>query len=100
MLFQGIWNAKNESAIRIAIDGSITGLQDYKEMRPMLDYWDAGLNVDMVEMVKWDGQIDMLGFLFQGDTLSLYKLRCVTMDDEICVERKLGELVYQWVKEP
>jgi len=100
LLFQGIWKTQNGAAIRVGVDGSITGMQEYKEMRPMLDYWDAGLNVDMVEMVQWDGQIDMLGFLFQGDTLSLFKLRCVTMEDEMCVERKLGELLHQWVKEP
>lgn len=100
LLFQGIWKSQDGAAIRIGLDGSITGMQDYKEMRPLLDYWDAGLNLDMVEMIRWDGKEELLGFLFQGDTLSLYRIRCVTTEDEMCVERKLGELLYQWVREP
>ncbi len=96
ILFKGKYTTKEGSPVEFKNNGEISGLENYKYYSPVLDYFDAGLQIDQVGLGMTKEKLDYFGFKFSNDGLTLYKIKCVTYDDaeKRCVEVDFGEKVY------
>lgn len=100
VLFEGKYVTNTGQTVVFKNNGEIMGLEKYKYFVPVLDYFDAGLQVDQVGLGETRGNMDYFGFKYKGDMLELYKLKCKTYDDtgNRCVDVGFGERLYQLKK--
>jgi len=105
ILFRGKYKNSQGSSVEFTGDGKIIGMDDFQFYKPMIDYIDAGMNVDQVYLgIKPEISfelIDRYGFRFSEDTLDLFKLNCVQFDSSSndCGEVEFGERIERLVKE-
>lgn len=101
ILFKGIYTNALRITIEFKNDGQITGLDNFKIYEPVIDYIDAGMQVDQIAIGRNKEELEHFGFKFNNDTLELFKLNCITFDsiNERCVEVEFGQLTYKlWKK--
>lgn len=102
ILFKGIYTDTLETTIEFKNNGTLSGLENFKIYEPIIDYWDAGMQVDQIGLGKNNNELEYFGFKFNSDTLELFKLNCLTFDssNKMCVEVELGQMAHKlWKKE-
>lgn len=100
ILFRGKYTNGHADTIEFKNDGTLIGLGQYVSYAPYIDYYDAGLNIDLVDLTNAERPepfgLESFGFKFNHDTLSLYKVKCITADETgKCVVIDFGELAYR-----
>lgn len=97
ILFKGTYSTKNGERVEFKSNGEVNGLGKYKYYQPLIDYFDAGLQVDQVGLGATADKLEYFGFKFKKDKLELYKLKCDAYDDidKRCVEVSFGERLYE-----
>lgn len=100
ILFKGTYSTKKAERVEFKSNGEVTGLGKYKYYEPVIDYFDAGLQVDQVGLGETADKLEYFGFKFKKDKLELYKLKCDAYDDieKRCVEVSFGEKLYDLQK--
>lgn len=100
ILFKGMYNTKKGERVEFKPNGEVSGLGKYKYYEPVIDYFDAGLQVDQVGLGETADKLEYFGFKFKKDKLELYKLKCDAYDDidKRCVDVSLGEKIYELQK--
>lgn len=100
ILFKGNYISDKGVKVEFTNDGKIKGLSDFKFYYPLIDYFDAGLQVDQVELGINEKDIVRYGFKFNNDTLKIYDLFCVTNDPttNTCLDVKFGKLKFELIK--
>lgn len=97
ILFKGIYTTKNGERVEFKSNGEVSGLGKYAYYEPVIDYFDAGLQVDQVGLGETADKLEYFGFKFKKNKLELYKLKCDAYDDidKRCVEVSFGEKLYE-----
>lgn len=97
ILFKGQYVTSEGKIVNIKNNGQVTGLDNYRYYYPIIDYYDAGLQIDQIGFGITNKDFDYYGFKFNNETLELYKLKCITYDsiEKECVEVDYGELAYK-----
>lgn len=101
ILFKGHFTNADGKNIEFKSNGQLTGLGNFHLYEPVIDYFDAGLQVDQVGLGNSKKDLAMYGFKFHRDTLALYKLNCLAFDstENRCVDVGFGQLAYKlWRK--
>jgi hypothetical protein len=101
ILFKGTYTNALGTAIEFKNNGQIIGLDNFKIYEPIIDYIDAGMQVDQIGFGQSKDELEYFGFMFNKDTLELFKLNCLTFDstDNRCVEVELGQQTHKlWKK--
>jgi hypothetical protein len=101
ILFKGTYSNSTGTTIEFKNTGQVIGLDNFKIYEPVIDYIDAGMQVDQIGLGQNKNELEYFGFKFNKDTLELYKLNCLTYDsaDNRCVEVELGQLKHKlWKK--
>jgi hypothetical protein len=96
VLFDGMYQLPNGQRVTFDTDGRVRGLAGFQAYRPLLDYFDAGLQVDQVALGNSPDEMKAYGFDFRKDKLTIYALKCKTFDKASgqCVDVALGEALY------
>lgn len=98
ILFQGQYISTDNKTIEFTKNGQVKGLGNYEFYSPIIDYIDAGMQVDQIGLGTSENDLEYFGFKFKQDTLELYKLKCLTVDstdNNRCVEVDFGQLLYK-----
>lgn len=92
ILFKGAYQSKEGDHVEFKNNGEVTGLGKYKYYEPVIDYFDAGLQIDQVALGENRDQMTHFGFKFKRDRLELYTLKCKEYDevDKRCVDVDFG----------
>lgn len=100
ILFKGTYTSKKGEKVEFKSNGEVSGLGKYKYYKPLIDYFDAGLQVDQVGLGETAAKVEYFGFKFKKDKLELYKLKCDEYDDidKRCVDVSFGEKLYELQK--
>ena len=100
ILFAGEYTDKKGGKVEFKTNGEVTGIAGYQFYQPLLDYFDAGLQVDQVGLGKTQDKMEYFGFKFQKDKLDLYKLKCKEADpvDNRCLDVAFGAKAYELKK--
>lgn len=100
ILFAGQYTDKKGGPVEFRPNGEVTGLGKYKYYLPVLDYFDAGLDVDQVGLGENPDKFEYFGFKFKKDKLDIYSLKCKEVDpvDNRCVVVDFGQKVYEMEK--
>lgn len=100
ILFKGKYKSKTGEQVEFKSNGEVTGLGKYKYYKPLIDYFDAGLQVDQVGLGETSDKMENFGFKFKKDRLELYVLKCKTYDntEKRCVEVDFGDKTYELAK--
>jgi hypothetical protein len=86
---------KNQKVI-FKNDGTIEGLDSLKFYKPMIDYIDAGLQVNQVKLGKSMDSLFAYGFNFTSDHFEIFRLNCLNYDSayKSCQDVEFGERIY------
>lgn len=100
LLFKGTYTSKKTGDVAFKANGEVTGLGKYKYYKPVIDYFDAGLQVDQIGFGETEDQWEYFGFKMIGDKLELYTLKCKAYDStgKDCVFVGYGDEVYSLKK--
>lgn len=100
ILFKGVYTSANGQRVEFKNNGEVSGLAKYKYYLPVIDYFDAGLQIDQVGLGETRDVLEYYGFKFKKNKLELYKIKCVTYDetDKRCVEVAFGQKAYELEK--
>ncbi|MES2379943.1 MAG: hypothetical protein V4538_02805 [Bacteroidota bacterium] len=101
LLFKGKYTTAGGKTVEFKANGQLLGLDNFTYYEPIIDYFDAGMQVDQIGLGNSPEKLTGYGFTFNRDTLSLYKLNCLTFDSTMndCVEVGYGQLAYKlWKK--
>ncbi len=96
LLFAGTYTLENGAKVEFKANGEVVGLGAYKYYDPLIDYFDAGLQVDQVGLGDTREHMEYFAFDFQKDRLELFNLKCKTYDEaeQRCVEVDFGKRIY------
>lgn len=96
ILFKGTYTTNQGKKVEFTHQGEVKGLDGFRYYVPVIDYFDAGLQVDQVGLGPAQDALTYFGFKFEGDRLALYQLKCVTFnkDENRCVEVDFGEKIH------
>ncbi len=96
ILFKGNYELKKGEKVEFKNNGEVTGLGKYKYYAPLIDYFDAGLDIDQVGLGETRDKLTNFGFKFRKNGLDLFELKCKTFDDKEkrCVEVDFGKKVF------
>jgi hypothetical protein len=105
LLFKGTYLTSNGEKVKFKNNGQLFGLSGFHYYKPINDYFDEGMQVDQVILVKskkdieWK-DLEYYGFKYTNDTLKLYKLNCNQFDSvsQNCAVVEYGKLEYQLKK--
>lgn len=101
LLFKGQYSNAAGKTIEFKANGQVLGLDPFSYYEPVIDYYDAGMQVDQVGLGHSEKDLEWYGFKFNTDTLELYKLKCLEFDSagNNCVEVEFGALAQKmWRK--
>lgn len=100
ILFEGKYVGFDGKSIEFKPNGQVIGLDDFTYYEPIIDYFDAGMQVDQVGLGNSENDLDLFGFKFNNDTLEIYTLNCLSFEgtDNKCVEVDYGELKYKLLR--
>lgn len=101
ILFKGIYTSRKGQKVEFKNNGEITGLEPYKHYVPLIDYFDAGLQIDQIGLGESPDKLEYFGFKFKEDELDLYKIKCLAYEEseKRCVDVDFGEKIFQLKKE-
>ena len=100
ILFKGTYELKKGEKVEFKKNGEVTGLGKYKYYAPLIDYFDAGLDIDQVGLGETRDKLTNFGFKFRKNGLDLFELKCKTFDDKEkrCVEVDYGRKAFDLSK--
>lgn len=106
LIFKGKYLTPKNKIVKFGGDGTITGFGHYKYYYVQLDYYDVGLDIDM--MILGEDVADTkvapynyskwLGFKFDNEYLKLYKIKCEEYVDSECYRVGYGEVAYTLIR--
>ena len=79
-----------DTEVELTPDGRILGIDSLNRLSVVLDYQDAGMQVDLIDLGLND-QMKTYGFTFKGNELIVYHLNCLQKEDNRCMEVAIGE---------
>lgn len=100
LIFAGEYiNTKNGRRIKFNGNGIVSGLENFMNYRVRDDYYDQGLDVDLIDFTT-TGNSQQLTWDFSQDTLFLYKIKCAKYDsvNNSCDEIAKGAIKYKLLK--
>jgi len=97
LLFKGHYSSDKGANIEFTGNGKVKGLDNYKSYGVVSDYIDEGSDVDQVFLWNDDKHRDEFGFKFVGDSLFIYKIKCLEYDSvaKMCAKVDFGQLTYK-----
>ncbi len=97
ILFKGTYKTPDGKHVEFKNNGQVTGLSTFHHYVPLIDYFDAGLQVDQVALIATGDQREYFGFKFKKNVLELYALKCKTYDEseKRCIDVDYGPLQYK-----
>ena len=100
ILFTGKYTNKKGEPVEFKPNGEVSGLGKYHYYLPVIDYFDAGLQVDQVGLGITREKMDYFSFKFHKDQFDIYTLKCKEVDpvDKRCVDVTFGTKVYELQK--
>ena len=100
ILFAGKYTNKKGEPVEFKPNGEVTGLGKYNFYLPVIDYFDAGLQVDQIGLGVTRDKMDYFSFKFQKEKFDIYTLKCKEVDpvDKRCVDVTFGIKVYELKK--
>lgn len=92
ILFKGKYKDASDALVEFKANGEMSGIGKYKYYLPVIDYFDAGLQIDQVAMGEKPGEWEYFGFKFKKEKLDIYQLKCKTYDqqEKRCVDVTFG----------
>lgn len=98
--FAGKYKDENGNSIELDEKGYVRGFKNYLSYRIQLDYFDEGLQEDMIIWKAASARPDTMTFEIKNNVLLLYELKCKTRDKQtgICVEVKAGKKLHSLTK--
>ncbi len=97
ILFRGVYTMEDGQKVEFKNNGEIQGWDRYTRYTPVIDYFDAGLQIDQLGLGNSNEKLDYFGFKFKNNTLILYDIKCKTFDrqENRCVEVDFGKEAYE-----
>lgn len=95
ILFKGVYLSEEDTEIRFNKNGEVTGLGEYKYYEPIIDYNDAGRDVDQIKLGKKKDTMEAFAFKFKKKKLQIFTLNCLSNDDSgNCAEVGFGDQLF------
>jgi len=101
ILFKGLYQPKKGAQVEFKSNGEVSGLGKYKYYNPVMDYFDAGLQIDQVGLGETRDKMTYFGFKFKKHGLELFELKCKAYDETDkarCVDVDFGKKIYDLEK--
>ncbi|MCU0417389.1 MAG: hypothetical protein MUE33_09410 [Cytophagaceae bacterium] len=92
-LFSGIYKLNNKQ-IEFKTNGDIIGLDGISKYYPYFDYYDAGMNLDLIQLTFIEeNRFKNYIYEFQENNLIFYKVDCENFDEanSYCIEIRKGK---------
>jgi hypothetical protein len=99
LLFKGKYSSEKGDNVEFKRNGQVIGLDGLKYYSPITDYYDNGMQIDMVRLGQTKEKTENFGFKFQGDTLFIHKVKCIDSSNNECNTVDYGELIYKLIKQ-
>jgi len=107
ILLKGDYLTTTNQVVKFDSGGNVTGLEDFKYYDVQLDYYDVGLDIDMIILGRErpDTKISpanyskWLGFKSMDNNLNLYEILCKEKEGNECVEIGFGKILHSLKKE-
>jgi hypothetical protein len=96
IVFEGEYiDILRNSKVEFFQDGRMSGIENFRHYRAVDNYYDPGMDVDLVEFIDRDKK-ERYTWLKSGDTLRIYSLKCIEFDStyNYCLEIEKSELKY------
>jgi len=97
LLFAGKYDLEGKQ-VEFTYDGKVKGLDTIAEYTVIIDYYDAGMQVDQLYLGAGYDNHKRYGFQFKQDTLIIYQLDCVQREDDYCVVVANGQELFKMTK--
>ena len=101
ILFKGKYQLKGGGEVEFKNDGEVKGLGNFKYYKVLIDYIDAGLDVDQVGLGESQDSLTYFGFKMKDKSLELFHLKCLARDDTDgrCQQVDFGKSAYKLTKQ-
>ncbi|GAB4329136.1 MAG: hypothetical protein OHK0038_03130 [Flammeovirgaceae bacterium] len=104
LLLEGVYNVDGQaSTVELKHNGQVTGLGNYQYYKGVLDYFDAGMQLDQIELSEDGKNWDKFGFSIEGNKqrLHIFELKCEEFDSQskTCQEVSRGKEVYLLIRQ-
>lgn len=97
LLFTGKYDMDGKE-VEFTSDGKVSGLGPFKFYSVLIDYYDAGMQVDQIRLGQNAKNGKLYGFTFKKDNLSIYELKCTKRSGNHCEVVKNDQRLYQLKK--
>lgn len=97
LLFAGKYDLDGKQ-VEFTSSGKVSGLGSFSFYSVLIDYYDAGMQVDQIRLGKSYENSELYGFKFKQDKLIIYELKCVDGDGKYCNVVKNGKRLYKLKK--
>ena len=99
LVFKGKYRLDDKTTVEFYKNGRISGWAEHNSYKARDDYYDVGLDVDLVYLKNQNDSKKMTWEL-KNDTLNLYDVICISYDDsgKHCMTIGKGDLVYQLIR--
>jgi len=100
ILFKGIYRLENGKTVEFKSNGFVTGLENFSQYEPVIDYMGPAMDVDQIAFVQPTDKVDVFGFKFEQDNLFLHELEYSEYDslNKMWGKADYGKLVYKLKK--
>ncbi|QAA81094.1 hypothetical protein EI546_04840 [Aequorivita sp. H23M31] len=93
LLFAGKYDL-NGKEVEFTPSGKIIGLAPFSNYSVLIDYYDAGMQVDQLRLGKSAAESELYGFAFKKNQLIIYELKCLEPEGQYCNVVKNGKKIY------
>ena len=97
LLFAGKYDLKGKQ-VEFTPNGKVIGLDSFTYYSVLIDYYDAGMQVDQLRLGKSYEDSKLYGFKFKKNKLIIYELKCLDQDGKYCNVVKNGKRLYKLEK--
>ena len=98
LLFAGKYDLEGKH-IELTADGKIKGWDAFPYYSVLMDYYDAGMQVDQIRLGKNFENSKLYGFDFKKNNLIIYELKCAKKSDpDFCEVVKFGKALHKLKK--
>ena len=97
LLFAGKYEMDGKQ-VEFTPNGKVSGLDTFTYYSVLIDYYDAGMQVDQMRLGKSRENSKLYGFSFKKNNLSIYELKCVNSVGDFCDVVKNGKRLYKLKK--
>lgn len=98
LLFAGKYDLDGKQ-VEFTPTGKIIGWDNFTYYSVLIDYYDAGMQVDQIRLGKNFENSKLYGFDFKKDKLNIYELKCVEPEGKYCNVVKNGKRLYKLTKQ-